>query len=178
MGVVLKDFLAFLLLAGLVTAAASAAAWWWSEPRRLRRALWRALGERPGAVLVGFGGAAALAKEGHRAAFVGAGGARAVGMDRLFAVELIADGEVLGRSCRDQARRPLDRAPPESQELVLRFVFDDARDPDAQVVFWRAGSTAPLSEAVDAARRWLSRGDALMRHRAAPRVSAPAADWE
>ncbi|HEY5412130.1 MAG TPA: hypothetical protein VIJ94_15520, partial [Caulobacteraceae bacterium] len=66
MGVVFKDILVFLLLAGAVTLAASAAAWWWAEPRRLRRALWRVLGERPGAVLVGFGSAAALGADGKR----------------------------------------------------------------------------------------------------------------
>lgn len=184
MGSLLKDVAIFLLLAGLVTAACSLAAWWWAEPRRFRRALRRALGGRSGAELIGFGAAAALDGEGRRAAFVRAGsGVRVVDTASLAAVELIADGQVLGRACRDEARRPVDRVPDEAGELVLRFVLDDARDPDIHVHFWRLGARAPLAMAVEAARGWLARGDALMRQRVQPRVRAPAdadpdEDWD
>ena len=169
-----RDILLFLMAAALVTAVASAAAWWLSEPRRLRGALRRALGRRPAVELIGFGGAAGLDLDGRRAAFArtGAGG-RAADLERLAAIELICDGHVLGRACRGDARRPLDRVPDEARELVLRFVFDDPRDPDVHVAFWRAGSRAPLDAAAQAARGWLARGDALVRMQAAPQVRAP-----
>ena len=172
MGLV-RDILLFLIAAAFVTAVASSAAWWLSEPRRLRGALKRALGRRPAAELIGFGGAVGLDLDGRRAAFArtGAGG-RAADLDRLAAIELICDGHVLGRACRGDARRPLDRLPEEARELVLRFVFDDPRDPDVHLVFWRTGSRAPLDAAAQAARGWLARGDALVRMQAAPQVRA------
>ncbi len=171
---VIRDILLFLIAAAFVTAVASAAAWWLSEPRRLRGSLRRALGRRPAAELIGFGAAAGLDLDGRRAAFASSGaGGRVVDLERLAAIEMICDGHVLGRACRGDARRPLDRVPEEARELVLRFVFDDPRDPDVHVVFWRAGSRAPLDAAAQAARGWLSRGDALVRIQAAPQVRAP-----
>ena len=170
----IRDILLFLIAAALVTAIASAAAWWLSEPRRLRGALRRALGRRPAAELIGFGGAAGLDLDGRRAAFAKTGSrGRLADLSRLAAIELISDGHVLGRACRGDARRPLDRVPDEARELVLRFVFDDPHDPDAHVTFWRAGSRASLGEAAQAARGWLARGDALVRVQAAPQVRAP-----
>ena len=169
-----RDILLFLIAAAGVTAVASLWSWWASEPRRLRRRLRRALGRRPAVELIGFGGAAALDIDGRRGAFTGRGsGARSVELDRLAAIELICDGQVLGRACRGDARRSLDRVPAEAQELALRFVFDDPRDPDAQVLFWRAGSRASLDAAAQAARGWLARGDALVRMQAAPQVRTP-----
>jgi hypothetical protein len=171
-----RDILLFLIAAAGVTAVASLWSWWGSEPRRLRRRIRRTLGRRPEVELIGFGGAAALDFAGRRGAFTGtAGRARSVELDRLSAMEVICDGQVIGRACRGDARRSLDRAPAEARELVLRFVFDDPRDPDAHVVFWRAGARAPLDAAVQAGRGWLARGDALVREHAAPQVrtSAP-----
>jgi hypothetical protein len=166
-----RDILLFLIAAAAVTAVASFGAWWASEPRRLRRALRRALRRRPVVELIGFGGAAGLDLEGRRGGFVGPGSrGRAIDLDRLAAIELICDGQVMGRACRGDARRPLDRVPAEAQELALRFVFDDPRDPDAHVVFWRSGSRAALGAAAQAARGWLARGDAMVREQAAPQV--------
>ena len=169
-----RDILLFLIAAAAVTAVASLGSWWASEPRRLRRALRRALGRRPAVELIGFGGAAALDLDGQRGAFAEARTrARALGLDRLAAIEVICDGQVLGRACRGDARRALDRVPEDARELVLRFVFDDPRDPDAHVLFWRAGSRATLDAAAQAARGWLARGDALVRAQAAPQVRTP-----
>ncbi len=176
MGALLRDLFLFAVLAAAVTLAASLGAWWFAEGRRLRRTLRRALRARPDALLVGLGRGAALDLARGHVALAWGGGARSAlrGLDRLMALELIADGRVAGRASRDDGRRPLDQIGEGVREVVLRFVFDDPRHPDFSVPLWRAQGPPAQGEgpspALEAARAWLARAEAILRAASPPRV--------
>ncbi len=174
----LRDLLLLAIVACAVTLLASAAAWWAEEPRRLRRALRRALGRAADAELICHGAAAGLDLHGWRAAVAWerGGRTRTYDLDQLTGMELLVDGQVAARASRDSERRALDHVARQAQEAVLRLVFDDAHDPDFQIWLWRSDDAsrsafADPSSAIQEGRRWLARGEALMRPsgRASPR---------
>ena len=174
----LRDLLLLGIVACVVTMLASAAAWWGQEPKRLRRALRRALGGRPDAELICYGRGVALdLHRGLAATAWGRGAATVHDLERLTGMELLVDGQVAARVVRDAERKALDRIVREAQEVVLRLVFDDAHDPDFQIWMWRVEDSAALGSpmaAIDEARRWLARGEAIMRapNRTPPRVAS------
>ena len=52
------------------------------------------------------------------------------------------------------------------QQVVLRLMFDDARNPEFELALWNAdlpASTGSPSEALRLGRRWLSHVEALMK---------------
>ena len=171
-----RDILLFLILASALTAAASGASWWLAEGRRLRRALVRALGARPAALVVSHGRGAAMDLESGRAAVAMDGGRRVRVHDLadLVGAEMTVDRKVVARAWRGEGRRALDELSAEAREVELRLVFDDARDPDFAILLWREDDRAgpkggSSGEAVAEARRWLARTEAILRR--APAVA-------
>ena len=85
----------------------------------------------------------------------------------LVGAELIFDGHVAARAFRGESRRPLDKIDPEVRRVILRLVFDDARDPDFELELWndhdppKPGWDGP--DAVQAARKFFARIEALVR---------------
>ena len=58
------------------------------------------------------------------------------------------------------------RVVPEAEQVVLRLMFDDARNPEFELAQWNAdlpASTGSPSEALRLGRRWLSHVEALMK---------------
>ncbi|MGH6958220.1 MAG: hypothetical protein ACREEW_16265, partial [Caulobacteraceae bacterium] len=88
-------------------------------------------------------------------------------LEALLGVELDLDGEVAARAMRGEPRRMLDRQSGAEREVRLRFLFDDARHPDFELVLWPAGVTkaaaAKPREAIAEARRWIGRIEAVLR---------------
>lgn len=166
-----RVFVLLLVGGGLMTACAAAAAWWFDPPRRIARLLRKALGGPADAVMVSpvRGQGAALQLEDNRIAVVRGfnDDGLVYGLEELVGAELILDGEVRARVFRGEGRRPLDRIDPEVSRVMLRFVFDDARDPEFELELWtaadppRPGQDGPA--AVQAARKWFARLEALLR---------------
>jgi len=175
--------LLLVLAGGVLTALGGAAIWHMEEGRRVRRALRRVLGANPEGLLLAPG-------TGRGTAFAFASGALAVAwdsgawclvyqLDDLVGAELTADGEVVGRVHRGEARRALDRAPRDARHITLRILFDDPAHPDFELELWdadaprREGSAATAAGAVQEANRWLARAEAILRRQAGP-AAAPA----
>jgi hypothetical protein len=165
-----------LILLGIVASAATflAAAWaWWNEEdRRLRRLAGKVLGGYPDGVIVARGrnAAAAFRLDAGQVLVMRDGGARALlyPMRRLEGAELIIDGEVAARAMRGEPRRALDRVPSESHRVTLRLVFDDAANPDFDLDLWLPvdalrRNAAPPAAAIEEARGWLARAEAILR---------------
>ncbi len=173
----LRDLLLLALVACALTMLASAAAWWGEAPRRLRRALRRMLSGRIDAQLICWGRGLAMDLHGRRVAVAWErGGGRVHDLDRLTGMELLVDGHVAARAFRGAEGRALDQIDRQAREVVLRLVFDDAHDPDFQIWLWRAGAAAEpnaSSAAIDEARRWIARADAIMRQTTRPETQRP-----
>ena len=170
-----RDLMLFLLTAGVVTAAANMAAWWLEESRRLNRALRRALGGQADAAVVSHGRGAALDLGAGLAAVAWDGGSRVLVYElaAFVGAELLIDGAVAARAFRDEPRRALDQVASQAREVALRLIFDDPRDPDFEVWLWRpddqaGGKLGSPQDAIQEARRWLARAEAILRRGQAP----------
>jgi hypothetical protein len=182
----MTDMARLLLMLGLagtaVTFLGSLAVWFLDEQRRLRRALRRVLQGEPEAMVLAQG-------RGRGAGFSFATGLAAVAWDRgnwclvyrideLTGAELIIDGQVAGRVYRGEPRRALDQMVSSADQVTLRLIFDDPRNPDFELDLWLRGDEARRDDwsppaAIQEANRWLARADAILKRPPAPRP-APA----
>lgn len=186
----MTDMARLFLLLGLagtaVTFLGSLALWFLDEPRRIRRALRRVLRSEPEAMVLAKG-------RGRGAGFSFQTGLAAVAWDRgdwcliyrideLIGAELVVDGQVAARVYRGENRRALDQMVSSADQVTLRLLFDDPRNPDFDLDLWLRGDEARRDDwspqaAIQEANRWLARADAIVRRPPAPKpapvVSAP-----
>ena len=186
----MTDMARLFLLLGLagtaVTFLGSLALWFLDEPRRIRRALRRVLKSEPEAMVLARG-------RGRGAGFSFQTGLAAVAWDKgnwcliyrideLIGAELVVDGQVAARVYRGEPRRALDQMVSSADQVTLRLLFDDPRNPDFDLDLWLRGDEARRDDwspqsAIQEANRWLARADAILRRPPAPRpapvVSAP-----
>lgn len=188
----MTDMARLLLMLGLagtaVTFIGSLALWFFDEPRRMRRALRRVLRGEPEAMVLARG-------RGRGSGFSFETGLAAVAWDRgnwclvyrideLIGAELIIDGQVVARVFRGEPRRALDQVVSSADQVTLRLIFDDPRNPDFDLDLWLRGDEARRDDwspgaAIQESNRWLARADAILRRPPAPRpapvVSTPPA---
>jgi hypothetical protein len=173
--------IALILLGGAgVTLAAWLAASFMAEERRLARAFRQGLGGHPDAALIvhGAGRGVALGLGAQRlvTAWDAGGWRMTYPLDELLGAELDLDGEVAARALRGEPRRLLDHQSGAEREVRLRFLFDDARHPDFELVLWPSrasrGGPARPREAIAEANRWLARVEAVLRKSGAALVLA------
>jgi len=184
----MTDMARLLLMLGLagtaVTFLGSAALWFLDEQRQIHRALRRVLKADPEAMLIARG-------RGRGAGFSFASGQAAVAWERgrwclvyriaeLTGAELLVDGQVVARTFRGEARRPLDQVVSSAREVTLRLLFDDPRYPDFELDLWLAGDEARRddwspSAAIHEANRWIARADSIVRRPVAVKAAPPPA---
>jgi len=170
-----------------LTFAGSGAAWWFDEERRLRRLVRRSLGGEPDGAIVarGRGAAAGFRLDTTQLVVMRDGGAQALlyPMQALIGVEVFVDGQVVARAIRDEPRRALDQIGDAQSGVTLRLIFDDPRHPDFDLVLWlpedlsRRDGRAP-AEAIQEARSWMARAEAILRRAPAVAVRPPSAPHE
>jgi hypothetical protein len=178
-----QNLLHLLLILGLagsfLTVLGSGAAWWLDEDRRLRRLVRRSLGGEPDGVIVARGrnSAAGFRLASNQVVVMRDSGAKALlyPLQALVGAELIVDHQVVARALRDEPRRTLDQIATAASRVTLRLVFDDPRHPDFDLDLWlpqdeTRRDSRPPSAAVEEARGWLARAEAIMRR--APQVAA------
>jgi len=172
MGDTLRNLLVLAMASVLATLAGSAAAYWRDEERRLRRMLRRALAAPPEMVIIarGRGLAAGINQAKGQIAILWDGGVKGLiyRLDQLVGGEVIVDDRVAARAFRGEPRRPLDEVASEAKRVLLRLVFDNPRDPDFELVLWppvepSKAQAGGAFEAVQAARRWVSSVEAILR---------------
>ena len=158
------------LVAALLTTGALGLSWWMEPDRRIRRALSKALGgaSEAEAVSVAEGKACALNFSGGQLVVLWGLGAHglAYDFDEVEGGEIIVDGHVVARARRGAVRKDLDIVVPEAEQVVLRLMFADARNPEFEMALWNAdlpASTGSPTEALRLGRRWLSHVEALMK---------------
>ena len=177
----MHNLVRFILVMGFAGAAMTLMAglwgWWNEEDRRLRRIARRALGGAPDAAIIARGrdSAAAFRLDSAQVLVMRRGGANALlyPMRLLIGAELIIDGEVAARAIRDEPRRALDRIAGESRRVTLRLIFDDPAHPDFDLDLWLSDDALrrdarPPSVAIQEARGWLARAEAILRRPASP----------
>ena len=180
----MQNLLRLLLMLGIAGSAltflGSGAAWWFEEERRLRRLVGRSLGGEPDGVIVARGrnAAAGFRLESEQVVVMRDGGADALlyPLKALVGAELIVDGQVVARAIRDEPRRALDQIASAPNRVTLRLVFDDPRHPDFDLDLWLPQDqirrdARPPSAAIEEARGWLARAEAILRR--TPAVPAP-----
>ncbi len=187
----MQNLLRLLLLLGVAGSAltflGSGAAWWFEEDRRLKRLVRRALGGEPDGVIVARGrnAAAGFRLESDQVVVMRDGGANALlyPLRALVGAELIIDGQVVARAVRDEPRRALDQIASAPSQVTLRLVFDDPRHPDFDLDLWlvrdllRRDALVPVA-AIQEARSWLARAEAILRRTPAVAVSQSASALE
>lgn len=156
------------VVAAALTTASLAFGWWMKPERRLRRAMNRLIGRQgeTEAFAPAEGKAAALDFEGGQAVVLwDRGGAGLVyEFEEVEGGELIIDGHVLARVRRGEPRRSLDVMAPDANQVILRLLFADARNPEFELSLWDArlpSETGSPPEAMRLGRRWLSHLEAL-----------------
>ena len=183
----MQNLLRLLLMLGIAGSAltfmGSGAAWWFEEERRLRRLVGRSLGGEPDGVIVARGrnAAAGFRLESEQVVVMRDGGADALlyPLKALVGAELIVDGQVGARALRDEPRRALDQIAGAPNRVTLRLVFDDPRHPDFDLDLWLPQDqirrdARPSSAAIEEARSWLARAEAILRRTPAVPVAEPA----
>jgi hypothetical protein len=171
MGEWLKLIVLILLGGAAVTAAAWGYAWWMAEHRRLARAFRAGLEAAPDAALVAAGsgrGVALSLAAGRLVTAWDSGGWRMdYALAEVLGCELDLDGEVAARVLRGEPRRLLERQSGAEREVRLRFLFDDARHPDFELVLWPSaaghGAPARTRDAIAEGNRWIARIEAVVR---------------
>ena len=184
----MTDMARLFLLLGLagaaVTCLGSLALWYLDEPRRIRRALRRVLQSEPEAMVLaqGRGRGAGFSFETGLAAVVWDRGTWSLiyRIDELIGAELVVDGQVAARVYRGEPRRALEQRVSSADQVTLRLIFDDPRNPDFDLDLWLRGDEARRDDwspqaAIQEANRWLARAEAILRRPPAPRPSAAAA---
>lgn len=182
----MTDMWRLLMMLGLagtaVTFVGSLALWWLNDERRIRRALRNVLKSEPEAMVVARG-------RGRGAGFSFASGLLAVAWDRgawcllyrideVTGAELIIDGQVTAKAYRGEPRRALEQAVSSADQVTLRLVFDDPRNPDFELDLWLRGDEARRDDwspraAIGEANRWLARIEAIVRRPARPQAPPP-----
>mgnify|MGYP001163325510 CR=1 FL=1 len=165
----------WLALAGTaVTFAGSAAIWFMDEDRRIRRAFRHVMKAQADAVINAHGRGVGFNFSRNLAAVAWDQGAWCLvyRIDELVGAELIIEGDVRARVYRGEARRPLEQRGSANGQVILRFIFDDARYPDFELVLWAPGDEARRNgpspaQAIQDGNRWITRMEAILR-RAAP----------
>ena len=187
----MNEFVRLLLLLALagtvVTFFGSAAIWFMDEERRIRRGLRHVLKGPPEAMVTarGRGRGVGFRFSTGQAAVAWDSGAWCLiyRIDELMGAELIVDGKVTARAFRGEPRRALDDVKNATTDVALRFVFDDPRHPDFELVLWdvedglgRSPLTPP--KAVQEGNRWISRAESILRRPVAVRArpDAPATE--
>ena len=170
MAEVVRVILLIALAAALLTTLALALSWWMEPPRRIRRALLKALGAPPEveAVSPREGRACALNFDVEQVVVLWANGAHglAYAFEEVEGGEIIVDGHVVARIRRGEARKSLDVLAPDAEQVVLRLMCADARHPEFELALWDAalaGETGSPGEALRLGRRWLSHLEALLK---------------
>lgn len=186
----MTDMARLFLLLGIAGAAVtflgSLALWILDEPRRIRRALRRVLKSEPEAMVLaqGRGRGAGFSFETGLAAVAWDRGAWCLiyRIDELIGAELVIDGQVAARVYRGEPRRALEQRVSSADQVTLRLIFDDPRNPDFDLDLWLRGDEARRDDwspqaAIQEANRWLARAEAILRRppaaRAAPVIAAP-----
>lgn len=172
----------WLALAGAaVTFAGSAAIWFMDDERRIRRAFRRVLKSPADAVICAHGRGVGFNFGRNLAAVAWDQGAWCLvyRIDELVGAELIIEGEVRARVYRGETRRPLESRGAPAGQVILRFIFDDARYPDFELVLWEPGDEARRNapspaQAIQDANQWITRMEAILRRAAPVRTPAPA----
>lgn len=156
---VLRILLLLVLAGAVLTGVAAWLGWWNEETRRLTRVIRNALGGPADALIIAHGrnAAAAFRMDTEQVLVLRNGGANALlyPMAALLGAELIADGAVAARVHRGEPRRALEKARPPEEDLFLRLLFDNPRDPDFEL------DLGP--EAIGEARTWMARAEAITR---------------
>ena len=170
MAEVVRVVLLIALAAALLTTLALALSWWMEPSRLMRRALLKALGAAPEveAMAVGEGRACALNFDVEQVVVLWANGAHGLAyhFQEVDGGEIIVDGHVVARVRRGEARKALDVMAPDAEQVVLRLMFADARNPEFELALWDAALPAPTGspgEALRLGRRWLSHLEALLK---------------
>lgn len=175
---ILRILLLLALAGAVITTAAAWHGWWNEETKRLTRVIKAALGGAPDAQIIarGHNAAAAFRLDTEQVLVLRDGGAKALlyPMATLLGAELIVDRGVVARVHRGEPRRAMDVVPPSAQQVILRLLFDDPRNPDFEL------ELGP--DAVAEARSWLARAEAITRWpgrqpniASAPKVAVPEA---
>ncbi len=164
------------LLGGALTLVGGAFIWVLDDARRIRRSLTKILGTNPDPSLIARGRGVGIGFDltAGLACIAWDQGAWCLTyrLDELVGVELIVDRQVVARTFRGEARRPLDQMAAPQERVCLRFVFDDPAEPDFPIDVWlpdddevrgRPNADAALREA----NRWLARVEAILRRSAA-----------
>lgn len=187
----MNEFVRLLLLLALagtvVTFFGSAAIWFMAEERRIRRAFRHVLKGQPEAMVVAHG-------RGRGVGFRFSSGQCAVAwdsgawcliykIDELMGAELIVDGKVTARAYRDEPRRALDQVAGATIDVALRFVFDDPRHPDFELLLWEVEdglhrTSMTPSKAVQEGNRWVTRAESILRRPLPARARVEAATVE
>jgi hypothetical protein len=165
----LRLVLLLALAAALLTTLALALSWWMEPPRRMRRALLKALGATPQveAMSIGEGRICALNFDAEQLVILWANGAHGLAyhFTEVEGGEIIVDGHVVARVRRGEVRKSLDVMAPDAEQVVLRLMFADARNPEFELALWDAAlpaQTGSPGEALRLGRRWLSHLEALL----------------
>jgi hypothetical protein len=183
----LRLILSLALAGSALTFAGSAAAWWFDEERRLKRLILSALGGEPDGAIVARGRncAAGFRLATEKIVVMRDGGADALlyPVQAFVGAELIVDGQVVARAVRDEPRRALDQVAGAAGRVTLRLVFDDPRRPDFDLDLWlpedeHRRDAKPPSAAIEEARSWLARAEAILRRAPKPAVRDEVPPWE
>ncbi len=166
----LRVVLLVALAAAALTTGALLLAWWMEPVRRMKRALLKSLGAVPEAEALSpaQGRAAGLDFDGAQIAVLWNRGAMGLvyTFEEIEGGEVIVDGHVVSRVRRGEARKSLDVMAPDAEQVVLRLMFADARQPEFELALWDAArpvQTGSPGEALRLGRRWLSHLEALLK---------------
>ena len=178
---VLRILLLLALAGAAVTVAASALAWWLEEDRRLNRLIRRCLDGPADAAIIarGHNAATAFSLDANQILVMRRGGAASLiyPLDGLVGAELIVDGLVAARAFRGEPRKALDAINPEARQVLLRLIFDNPRDPDFEMMLWphgrHGGDHGGPADAIQEARTWLARAEAILRRPPRVQPSSP-----
>lgn len=169
MGETLRVILLIALTAAFLTTAILLLGWWMEPMRRLKRTLLKSLGRTADieALSPAEGRAAGLDfEEGQIAVLWRRGGFGLVyAADEVEGAEIIVDGHVVSRARRGSMRKDIDISAPDAEQVVLRLMFADPRNPEFELALWDAVQPAPTgspAEALRLGRRWLSQVEGLM----------------
>lgn len=174
MGEAIRLILLIILGAAALTVGAMALSWWMEPNRRLHRAMFKALGRPPQAEAWApqEGRAAGIDFDQGQLAVLWNNGAHGLiyGVQEIDGAEVIVDGAVIARVSRAAPRRDMDIMAPDANQVTLRLMFADARDPEFELTLHDARhpvspQTPALTsgEALRLARRWLSHVEALIK---------------
>lgn len=183
----MRDIAQLLLLVALsgaaVTCLGAGVIWLRDDLRRVRNALSRVLGGDPEIMLIargrGRGVGISLAERKCAVAWDGGAWCLIYRLDEIMGVELIIDGQVVGRTFRGEPRQALDQVVTQASRVTLRMIFDDPHHADFDMDLWLAGDErrrtgGSPADAVTEGNRWLARVESILRRPQASRADMSA----